>query len=206
MDPAMGIVGAILITRWSWGLLKATSRVLLDQQQTGIQQGVKRAFSYHRLLYVIVGHKTSRNRVILGSKPERPTNDLFVDIRKEITRSNIEPAVMAYSEYSKSSPLLNLIFPRCFLLVVSVQSHRLEHWYSDLRSRRGCLLACLEMSQALQVVEPAQALIPLSTRYSLPLKVQFSVARQCGWLSYILVSNHFLSDSALPLRLGRHRQ
>lgn len=43
MDPAMGIVGAILITRWSWGLLKATSRVLLDQQQTGIQQGVKRA-------------------------------------------------------------------------------------------------------------------------------------------------------------------
>lgn len=75
MDPAMGIVGAILITRWSWGLLKATSRVLLDQQQTGIQQGVKRAFSYHRLLYVIVGHKTSRNRVILGSKPERPTND-----------------------------------------------------------------------------------------------------------------------------------
>jgi Co/Zn/Cd efflux system component len=35
MDPAMGIVGAILITRWSWGLLKATSRVLLDQQQTG---------------------------------------------------------------------------------------------------------------------------------------------------------------------------
>jgi cation diffusion facilitator family transporter len=43
MDPAMGIVGAILITRWSWGLLKATSSVLLDQQQTGIQQGVKRA-------------------------------------------------------------------------------------------------------------------------------------------------------------------
>ena len=42
MDPAMGIVGAILITRWSWGLLKATSGILLDQQQTGIQQDVKR--------------------------------------------------------------------------------------------------------------------------------------------------------------------
>lgn len=43
MDPAMGIVGAILITRWSWGLLKATSGILLDQQQTGIEEDIKRA-------------------------------------------------------------------------------------------------------------------------------------------------------------------
>ncbi|HDZ38476.1 MAG TPA: cation transporter, partial [Marinobacter sp.] len=42
MDPAMGIVGAILITRWSWGLLQATSSVLLDQQQTAIEQDIKR--------------------------------------------------------------------------------------------------------------------------------------------------------------------
>ena len=32
MDPIMGIVGAILITKWSKGLLKQTSSVLLDQQ------------------------------------------------------------------------------------------------------------------------------------------------------------------------------
>ena len=32
MDPEMGIVGAILVTRWSWGLLRATPSVLLDQQ------------------------------------------------------------------------------------------------------------------------------------------------------------------------------
>lgn len=32
MDPAMGIVGAILVARWSWGLLRSTSRVLLDRQ------------------------------------------------------------------------------------------------------------------------------------------------------------------------------
>ena len=32
MDPAMGIVGAILVARWSWGLLGATSAVLLDRQ------------------------------------------------------------------------------------------------------------------------------------------------------------------------------
>ena len=32
MDPIMGIVGAFLITKWSMGLLKQTSSVLLDQQ------------------------------------------------------------------------------------------------------------------------------------------------------------------------------
>ena len=32
MDPIMGIVGALLITKWSMGLLKQTSAVLLDQQ------------------------------------------------------------------------------------------------------------------------------------------------------------------------------
>ena len=32
MDPLMGIVGAVMVTRWSIGLLKETSRVLLDRQ------------------------------------------------------------------------------------------------------------------------------------------------------------------------------
>jgi len=32
MDPAMGIVGAVLVGRWSWGLLRDTSAVLLDRQ------------------------------------------------------------------------------------------------------------------------------------------------------------------------------
>ncbi len=43
MDPVMGIVGAILITRWSWGLLRATSSVLLDEQQAGIEQDIRHA-------------------------------------------------------------------------------------------------------------------------------------------------------------------
>ena len=34
MDPAMGIVGAVIITKWSWGLLKASGRVLLDATPT----------------------------------------------------------------------------------------------------------------------------------------------------------------------------
>ncbi len=32
LDPAMGIVGAALVIRWSWGLLRQSSRVLLDRQ------------------------------------------------------------------------------------------------------------------------------------------------------------------------------
>ena len=32
MDPMMGIVGAVLVARWSWGLLKSTGSILLDRQ------------------------------------------------------------------------------------------------------------------------------------------------------------------------------
>ncbi|MSO73061.1 MAG: cation transporter [Rhodospirillaceae bacterium] len=30
LDPAMGIVGAVIIARWAWGLLRMTGRILLD--------------------------------------------------------------------------------------------------------------------------------------------------------------------------------
>jgi cation diffusion facilitator family transporter len=32
MDPAMGVAGSLLVARWSWGLLRQTSHVLLDRQ------------------------------------------------------------------------------------------------------------------------------------------------------------------------------
>ncbi len=32
MDPMMGIVGGALVARWSWGLMRTTSQVLLDRQ------------------------------------------------------------------------------------------------------------------------------------------------------------------------------
>lgn len=32
MDPAMGMVGALLVARWSYGLLRSTSSILLDRQ------------------------------------------------------------------------------------------------------------------------------------------------------------------------------
>ncbi len=46
LDPLMGIVGALVITRWSWGLLKETSVVLLDagvddETRQQIQQAIE---------------------------------------------------------------------------------------------------------------------------------------------------------------------
>jgi len=32
LDPVMGVVGSLLVARWSWGLLRQTSGVLLDRQ------------------------------------------------------------------------------------------------------------------------------------------------------------------------------
>ena len=32
LDPAMGLVGAILVARWAWGLIRQSSAVLLDHQ------------------------------------------------------------------------------------------------------------------------------------------------------------------------------
>lgn len=40
LDPIMGVVGAIIITRWSYGLLKQTSPILLD---ASIEEDYKQA-------------------------------------------------------------------------------------------------------------------------------------------------------------------
>ena len=47
MDPLMGVVGAVLVARWSLGLLRGTSDVLLDKQgpgsiQRSIREGIER--------------------------------------------------------------------------------------------------------------------------------------------------------------------
>ena len=44
MDPLMGILGAVLVTRWSWQLLRASSRVLLDMQAPEV---VKKTIQEH---------------------------------------------------------------------------------------------------------------------------------------------------------------
>lgn len=42
MDPVMGVVGAVLVARWSYGLLAATASVLLDRQAPEHLQAVIR--------------------------------------------------------------------------------------------------------------------------------------------------------------------
>ena len=48
MDPILGIVGAALVARWSWGLLRDTSHVLLDRQAPAtIRDAVRHALETH---------------------------------------------------------------------------------------------------------------------------------------------------------------
>ncbi|MDB6048851.1 MAG: cation transporter [Pseudomonas sp.] len=41
LDPAMGIVGAIVIARWSWSLMRATASVLLDQTDEHVAEEIR---------------------------------------------------------------------------------------------------------------------------------------------------------------------
>lgn len=41
LDPAMGIVGAIVISRWSWTLLRETAAVLLDTADPALEREVR---------------------------------------------------------------------------------------------------------------------------------------------------------------------
>jgi len=44
VDALMGVIGAVLVCRWSWGLLKDTSNVLLDKQVSPqLEEAVKQA-------------------------------------------------------------------------------------------------------------------------------------------------------------------
>lgn len=44
LDPFMGLVGAALVTRWSWGLLRSSARVLLDMQVPDeVREAIRRA-------------------------------------------------------------------------------------------------------------------------------------------------------------------
>jgi cation diffusion facilitator family transporter len=43
LDPAMGVVGALIIARWSWGLVRDTSGVLLDEADPHLVAEVREA-------------------------------------------------------------------------------------------------------------------------------------------------------------------
>jgi cation diffusion facilitator family transporter len=44
LDPFMGLVGATLVVRWSWGLLRLSARVLLDRQAPDeVREAIRKA-------------------------------------------------------------------------------------------------------------------------------------------------------------------
>tara|TARA_R110001583_G_scaffold177955_1_gene333607 strand:+ start:1016 stop:1957 length:942 start_codon:yes stop_codon:yes gene_type:complete len=78
MDPIMGIIGAILITRWSWHLLKDTAHVLLDQQRSDLEHGVRQAIEddsariYDLHLWSIGPNIHAAIVSVISPKPESP--------------------------------------------------------------------------------------------------------------------------------------
>lgn len=82
LDPVMGIVGAILVTRWSWGLIRDTAKVLLDRQADGrltelLRQSIETgsAARVTDLHYWTIGHGIyAAELVIVSSEPATPAH------------------------------------------------------------------------------------------------------------------------------------
>lgn len=83
MDPVMGVVGAGLVARWSWGLVRDTSGILLDRQaphavrQTvidAIEQGEERDRVTDLHVWSIGPSLYAGELVIVSSLPRAPAN------------------------------------------------------------------------------------------------------------------------------------
>ncbi len=80
LDPAMGIVGAILVTRWSYGLIRESSWVLLDSQAQDHQLATLReSFEKHTTDRIAdlhiwsIGHGIhAAEIVVLSDDPKTP--------------------------------------------------------------------------------------------------------------------------------------
>ena len=107
MDPAMGIVGALLITRWSWGLSRDTANILLDQQQSRMARHIKRDIedsatrlsdlhvwsigpNFYAVIAAVVTHKP---------QPSSHYRDLIKQIDSSLVHVTVE--VQACAPYSK---------------------------------------------------------------------------------------------------------
>jgi cation diffusion facilitator family transporter len=80
MDPLMGVVGAVMVARWSWNLVVATSHVLLDRQapealrnavQNAIEeQGDNRLADLH--LWAVAPDRYAATLTVVSSIPKPP--------------------------------------------------------------------------------------------------------------------------------------
>ena len=81
MDPAMGIVGAILVGRWAYGLLRDSGHTLLDRQApAAVRDGIRRSVERFRDTRVVDLHVWSigpglfaAELAIVSHEPEEPS-------------------------------------------------------------------------------------------------------------------------------------
>ena len=81
MDPAMGIVGAILVGRWAYGLLRDSGHTLLDRQAPAtIRDGIRRSVERFRDTRVVDLHVWSigpglfaAELAVVSHEPEEPS-------------------------------------------------------------------------------------------------------------------------------------
>ena len=81
MDPAMGIVGAILVGRWAYGLLRDSGHTLLDRQApAGVQDAIRRSVESFRDTRIVDLHVWSigpdlfaAELAVVSHEPEEPS-------------------------------------------------------------------------------------------------------------------------------------
>ena len=105
MDPIMGIVGAILVARWSISLLKTTSAILLDEQasentRTNIQEIIE-ADANNRIvdlhLWIVGPGVFSAIVSIVSTDPQQPDHYKLL-IEEHITLHHLSVEVHTYEE------------------------------------------------------------------------------------------------------------
>lgn len=99
MDAAMGIVGAVVIARWSWGLVRATGAVLVDAVETrsleqeirdGIEDSDARITDLH--VWQVGPGKYAAIVSLVAAKPLSPAEYAArVTIHEELVHVTVEP-------------------------------------------------------------------------------------------------------------------
>jgi cation diffusion facilitator family transporter len=115
LDPVMGVVGAALVTRWSVGLLRETSRVLLDVQ--------------------LPGNATERLREAI----EAQKGDRVADLHLWSIGPGIQAAVIVVVSDEPQSPdhYRRLIPPDLHVVHATVEVQRCQHLAAGGNGPRG---------------------------------------------------------------------
>ena len=95
MDPLMGIVGALVITKWSFGLLSQTGSLLLDKQAPlqlrdtilkKIEDGQDRTFVFDLHMWLIGPGIYNATLIVVSDQEKTPLfyKDLLSDMKQVV--------------------------------------------------------------------------------------------------------------------------